>query len=176
MCWVLAQQHGNELVVFDEIKLRNTNTQKTLDHLYKKHGEHMGGWGFYGDATGRHKRTSAVSTDYIQIRNDRRFDVPRVKEIKYPQKNPSLLNRFAACNALFKNAKGEVRCRIHPRCVGLIRDLQVRAYEEGTRFPDDALDVGHFSDALGYLIYKLFPVRASMFSSDMPQSKIIVRS
>lgn len=173
MCWCLAHRYHDEIEVFDELFLRNTNTPAALNHLYSKYKDHMAGWEFYGDAAGRHRKTSAVQSDYIHIRNDRRFDVPRTKKIYYPQKNPLILNRFAACNALFQNAAGEIRCRINPRCETLLTDLRNRAYMEGTRVPDDALDMGHMSDALGYLIYKLFPVRGNMFSSDGGQGRII---
>jgi len=171
MSWVLAHRYGREIHVFDEVFLRNTNTQKTLDYLFDHYHQHQAGCEFYGDATGRSRKTSAVTTDYIQIRNDERFTP---KRIYYPKKNPVLLNRFASCNAMFKNAAGEVRCFISPKCKKLINDLNVRAYKEGTREPDDSLDIGHMSDGFGYLIYKLFPVRGSMFNSDLAGSGRVI--
>lgn len=175
MCWVLAHRYQDKLHVFDEIVLKNTNTPATLKHLHDKFHFHVKGWEFFGDATGRHRKSSAVKTDYIHIRNDRNFDFPRQKKIHYPQKNPRILNRIAACNGILHNAAGEINCLIHPRCKVLIRDLKVRAYKEGTRELDDAMDVGHISDAWGYLVYRLFPVRGNMFSSDS-QGKIIVHN
>ena len=174
MCWCLAHRYGKSLHFFDEVVLRNTNTQKTLNYLHEQYGGHASGWEFFGDAAGRHRKTSAVTTDYIQIRNDRRFDKPGRKKIHYPMKNPVVQNRFAATNALLLSADEEVRCYIHPRCERLIKDLKMRAYKEGTREPDDALDMGHMSDAMGYMVYRLFPVRGNMFSSDYSQGKIII--
>jgi hypothetical protein len=47
---------------------------------------------------------------------------------------------------------------VHKRCKNLIRDLLLRAYKEGTTEPDDYGDVGHITDALGYVIYTIFPL------------------
>jgi hypothetical protein len=157
MCWVLAQSCGGELKVFDEIHISNCNTQQALNELHRRYGTHENGWRFYGDASGRARHTSAAKSDYLTIRGDERFKNARVY---YPLSNPSIADRFAACNAMFENALGIRRMHIHPRCVRLRKDLLVRAYKEGTREPQDPLGVGHITDALGYIIHQLFPVRA----------------
>jgi len=156
MCWCLGHKQEDTLVVFAEVFLRNTNTQKTLDVLYSRFEGHQAGWEFYGDATGKGRKTSASSSDYIQIRNDKRFSPKRVF---YPRSNPPIANRFASTNALLKNAKGVHRLFIHPRCTKLIWDLESRRYKDGSREPDDYGDIGHMTDALGYCIYRLFPIR-----------------
>lgn len=156
MSWVLGHVVGDKLRVFDEISLRNANTPGTLDVLHRKYGQHKAGWHFIGDASARARKTSAVTTDYVQIHNDSRFSP---KKISYPKANPPLAVRFAACNALFMNAAGKSRFELHPRCVNVKNDLEVRAYKEGTREPDDSdKTVGHMSDAVGYVIHRLFPV------------------
>ena len=160
MCWVLAHKVRaadgvEELHVFDELVIRNTNTERTLSELHKRYGRHASGWAFFGDATGRARKTAAAESDYLQIRNDRRFEGARVF---YPRSNPSVVNRFAACNALFRSASGRRRCKIHPKCKRLIDDLEQRAWKEGTREPDDYGDLGHASDAMGYIVTRLFPL------------------
>jgi len=72
---------------------------------------------------------------------------------------------------MFRNAKGVQRLFVDPRCVNLIRDLETRAYREGTREPDDYGDVGHITDALGYVVYRLFPVALS-YGSAPPKVKV----
>lgn len=158
MAWVVCQQLKSDLCleVIGEIWLRNTNTREALDSLSKRFPEHRGGWMFFGDATGAARKTSAATSDYLQIRNDRRFEGARVY---YPRQNPKVADRFAACNALFLNAAGERRLVVHSRCRNLIRDLTTRAYVEGTSEPDDYGDVGHVTDALGYVVHKMFPLR-----------------
>lgn len=157
MAWVVAQVQGDTLVVVDELWMRNTNTVEALDRLHQKFGSWPGGGvRFFGDAAGKARHTSASMSDYLHIKNDARFAGSRVF---YPNANPPRHDRFAACNAMFKSASGERRLKVHPRCVHLIEDLEARAYEEGTSEPDDHDDVGHITDALGYLIHALFPLR-----------------
>lgn len=157
MAWVICQQNPahTDLKVLDELWIRNTNTQETLTRLHERYGFHKAGFDFFGDATSRARNTRATESDYVQIRNDRRFNMARVH---YPKHNPSRANRFASCNALFCNALGERRCFVHPKCKNLIKDLETRAYKEGTNEVDDYGDVGHITDALGYIIYKLYPL------------------
>lgn len=157
MAWIIGQVADNkhDLHIIDELWTRNTNTQQQLDILFQRYGTHKAGFDFYGDATASARKTAASESDYIQIRNDKRFNQARVF---YPAKNPRLANRFAACNAAFCNAEGVRRVLVNERCTNLIRDLDNRAYSPGTMEPDDYGDVGHISDALGYVIYKLFPL------------------
>lgn len=156
MCWVIGHRDSNGIQIFDEIFLRNTSTQKTLDILYTRYQSHEAGWEFFGDAAARQRKTSAAQSDYLQIRNDKRF---RNGQVYYTKSNPQVTDRFAAVNSLFANAQGVRRLFINPRCKHLIEDLSVRAYKEGTREPDDFGDVGHMSDALGYPVFRCFPIK-----------------
>lgn len=162
MSWVLCHLDSYGLRVFDELFLRDTNTIKTLDVLHQRYGSHRAGWEFYGDASGRARKTSASTSDYLQIRNDNRF---KGRKVYYLRSNPPVADRFAATNALLKNAADERRCHIHPRCKHLIDDLKARRYREGTREPDDYGDIGHMTDALGYIIYRRFPIRLASTGS-----------
>jgi hypothetical protein len=157
MAWIIAQRSDDkqQLEVIDELWVRNTNTQECLTRLHERFRSHTAGFAFFGDATGRSRNTRASESDYLQIRNDKRFNGATVH---YPRSNPSRANRFASCNALFANAEGQRRCKIHPRCINLIRDLTHRAYKEGTTDVDDYGDVGHITDAFGYVVHRLFPM------------------
>ena len=159
MAWVIGHIIGTkekELHVFDEMYIRDTHTPQALDELWGRYGDHKAGWVFTGDASSRQRKTSAALTDYIHIQNDKRFENKRVY---IPKSNPGVNDRFSACNALLKNAESQVRLLISPKCKHLIRDLEVRAYKEGTRLVDDTNpDIGHISDGLGYLIWREFPI------------------
>lgn len=158
MAWVIGHRIGDELHVIDEFFLRNTNTPKTLDMLFSRYGQHQAGFMFFGDATGRARKSSASQSDYLLIKSDGRF---KGAHIYYAKSNPLRADRFAATNALFCNAAGTRRCFIHPRCKHLIQDLQERSYIEGTNDADDYGDIGHITDALGYVIHRLFPIRVA---------------
>jgi len=171
MAWSIGQRYGDDqLHIFDELFIRNTNTEATLVELARRYGDHKAGCRFFGDATGKARKTSASQSDYIQIRNFKGIEDARVM---FPEANPPRHDRFASCNAMFLNAAGERRCFIHPRCKNLIRDLTVRAYTAGTSEPDDHDDISHASDAAGYLIHWLFPLR--IVSNSPPPSIPVLR-
>lgn len=163
MAWVIGQSHGEELHVLDEIWMRNTNTTATLQKLAEKYESHHTGVRFYGDATGRARKTSATMSDYVQIRA---FDKILDSRVFFPMSNPAVADRFAACNAMFCNADNRRKLFIHPRCRNLIKDLNTRAYKQGESQPDDHGDVGHITDALGYMIYIVHPIRFKLFESE----------
>lgn len=163
MCWVIAQAIGNEVFVFDELFIRNTNTQGALDALQLRYRDHAGGWKFFGDASGRARHSSASRSDYLIIRGDSRFKESR---IYYPMSNPSIADKFAATNRHFASAAGGRLLFVHPRCKHLRKDLQVRGYKDGSREPNDEGDVGHITDALGYMIHALHPVTAPVGSGN----------
>ena len=168
MCWAIGHRADNGLTVFDELSLRNTNTRQTLDELHARYGEHTGGWEFFGDASGSARKTSADTSDYLQIKNDKRF---RDARVYYPKKNPPIASRFAACNSLMCNAAGERRLYVHPRCKVLIKDLEDRAYKQGSREPDDYGDIGHMTDGLGYIIHRCWPVTLDSLP-DVPKAHV----
>lgn len=157
MAWVIGHFKNETFTIFDELWMRNANTRMALDQLYARYGAHQGGWAFFGDATSKARKTSASESDYAQIRGDTRFQ--RAK-IAYPRANPPRADRFAACNARLCNAAGDRRLLIHPKCKRLIWDLGNRAYVEGSSDVDDYGDLGHISDAMGYIIHYVRPVVA----------------
>jgi hypothetical protein len=162
MAWVLGHNYsssqGNRVEWFDEIWLRNSNTQAALDVLWARYSNHTGGWQFYGDAASKQRKTSAHTTDYVQIFNDPRF-TRAGRTVHYPEANPPTADRFAATNAMFCNADGVHRMFVDPRCKRLIQDLEGRYYKPGTREAADSGDLSHATDALGYVVYRLFPLR-----------------
>ena len=154
MAWVLAHIYDDKRIeVFDELYLADTNTKESLNSLWSKYQHHKGGFVFHGDAAAKNRHTSASKSDYIQIHNDARFKAL----VRFPKANPPIKDRLASCNAMFQNAAGAARIHINPACVHLIDDLAVRGLDS-TGKPDDAADVGHITDGLGYLVYARFPM------------------
>lgn len=160
MAWVLGHVRGNELHLFDELWQRDTNTPRALNTLAGKYRGHKAGWRFFGDAASRQRKTSAALTDYRIIQEHDTFRQMGAS-LHVPKSNPPVADRFAACNAMFCNAGGQRRMYVDPRCKRLIEDLESRSYKEGTSDPDDrALFSGHPTDAMGYVVYRLFPIRS----------------
>lgn len=172
MCWTLGHFIDGKLYIFDEIFLRDTNTPAALQSLHERYGtSHQAEWSFYGDASARSRKTSATRTDYLIIKNDVRFGHKRVY---FPARNPQIKDRTAAVNAAFLNAAGERRLLVHPRCKHLINDLMVMSYKEGTTEIEnyEGTDIGHTSDALGYAVHMLMPIKLARLSAP----KVLIRS
>lgn len=158
MAWVVGQRRDkNGIDWINEIWMRNTNTRKTLDALWEMYCEHRGGFEFYGDATSSARHTSASSSDYQQILSDVRFRRAG-RTLHYPHAAPKRLNRFAACNMMLCNAAGVRHMYVDPKCHHLIDDLESRYCPPGESYPEDAGDLGHITDAMGYAVYVLFPL------------------
>ncbi len=158
MCWVIAQEYSWGLEFIDELFLRDTNTQRALDVLFGRYEHHKGGFIFMGDATGRARKTSASRSDYLIIHNDERFK-ELGRKVKYFKANPLIVNRFASCNAMFCTAGGTRKVFIDPCCKYLKTDLESRYYKSDGREPADSGDLGHCTDAMGYVIHGLFPIK-----------------
>lgn len=156
MAWVLCHAYPEEkrLEVFDELWLRDTNTRATLDVLWNRYGSHRGGWVFIGDAAGAARHTSASFSDYLHIKNDKRFQ----GKVRYPSKNPRVTDRLSETNSLLCNAAGQRRLHIDPRCQHLKDDLEFRALKDDGMPDDSDPDAGHISDALGYVVHSLYPL------------------
>lgn len=158
MAWVLAHEVNGNLCVFDEVFERDTNTPATLARLAYKFQGHRGGFAFYGDATGQGRRTSATESDYDHIRGHEFFRKAG-RTVDYPRSNPGVENRVSATNAMLCNAAGTRRLFVDPKCANLINDLKNRAYKPNSREPADTADLGHITDALGYVVYARYPIQ-----------------
>jgi hypothetical protein len=158
MAWTIGHAWEDRIEWFDEIWLRDTNTDAALKVLVNRYSDHRAGFEFYGDASAKARKTSASTSDYNQILlNEALKELGRT--IHYPAANPPVSSRIAACNAMFCNAHGDCRMFIDPKCTRLIDDLEARYYAPGTCDPADTGDLGHITDAMGYAVLRLFPIR-----------------
>lgn len=66
---------------------------------------------------------------------------------------------------------------VDPACRWLIADLNMRNYKPGTNEPADATggqtDIGHITDAMGYAVWHLFPLRLEL---DYRRQRITTRA
>jgi len=77
-------------------------------------------------------------------------------EYRIPRSNPAVRDRLEMVNGMLKNANGDRRLFIAPRCRELILDLEQVVLQEGSLIIDKTKDLRrtHLSDALGYLIWQ----------------------
>lgn len=168
MCWVFCHLQGDTLLVFDELFIRNTNTPDTLKVMLARYAGHKGGFQMYGDASSRGRHTSAYLSDYNHIVNNLTLQTLG-RTMHYLRGNPFVADRFAATNTRICNSAGDMRVYIAPHCTHLINDLEIRSYKQGIRVADDHDDVGHPSDALGYICHKKWPILPKI-----PGSSIVI--
>ena len=72
-------------------------------------------------------------------------------------------------NARLKNAKGERKLFISPRCKKIIDSIGRLSYIEGTNQIDKVSGLDHMFDAASYGCDFLFPIRTAHDTMDEPQ-------
>jgi hypothetical protein len=154
MCSVVAQVRGGEYSVLDEIVLRRASTEQACEEFRKRFGLPAAGLVVYGDASGAAMKTSG-SSDYGIIREYFRTRAAKVS-YRVPSANPAVRERVAAVNAKLRNAAGDIRLYVDPKCKELIADFEQVSYLEDSTQIDKDRDRRrtHLSDALGYLVWQ----------------------
>lgn len=132
---------GDELWVFDEAWLMDSDTYKMCDHLKRK--------GYQGtvipDSTGKNRKTSGKSDFNILTENG--FTIMSVR-------NPYQVDRVNNLNRLFTANK----IKIHPRCKKLINDLSRVSWKDNKLDQVTDKTLTHISDCLGYVAWRLMPI------------------
>jgi hypothetical protein len=160
MCWVIAQLIDGKFCVIGEIYEHNSYTQSALDRLWSQYSTHRGGFVFYGDPSANSRNVNSDTTSTTIIKNDRRFDSYKLKQVKYKPVHPLRRDRYAAVNSALRSVDGHIKILIDPSCKELIKDLQKVFYKEGTSEADTSdKSVGHITDALGYAVEYLWPIK-----------------
>jgi hypothetical protein len=178
MCMLLMQKVGDDVNVLQEISVRsNESTTQAACRIFAQNAEpyakivgqiygvlevHV-----YGDASGHQRRTSATATDWNLIRQY--FSTYHKGSIeiscRYANINPHVRDRVNCVNARLRNHFGDPQVFISPGCKELIRDLEEVCFTvDSTGAPTTELnksdrDRTHLSDALGYYISQIFPLR-----------------
>jgi hypothetical protein len=175
MCMLLMQRVGDVVYVFDEIVLPNANTEAACQAFLDKAEplyQMVPGYQrpmnveVYGDASGNQKRTSAAETDWTIIRQFfRRWKGTYQESFHILSANPPVRDRINCVNSRLRNTFEENRLFIDPRCRELVKDLEQVAWAtDSTGAVTSDLDKSdrartHASDALGYYIAQVFPLK-----------------
>jgi PBSX family phage terminase large subunit len=146
MTAVVCNVTATDVYVAEEIYLKNSNTHEMAKYIQSKYGA---GLRIIPDATGKALKTSSAGFSDHEILRQHGFKIES-------SSNPFRMDRYNAVNKLLEDR----RLWIDPRCVTLIKDLEQVIFKEGTNMPDTSdKSLGHITDALGYLVYKLFGIR-----------------
>jgi hypothetical protein len=149
MTAVLACQYtDNTIHFFDEIRLKNSNTEELAIEM-KKIAPSVE---CYPDPAGKARSTTSRRSDH-QILRDHGF------LIRAKKAHPSHIDRLNALNRKLKDAEGKVSMTIDPSCVYLIKDLEQCQRDRKGGLAKDNIELTHALDACSYAIAHKFPVR-----------------
>ena len=154
MAWVVGQQEGNKLNIIDEVLVRyNAKTQIAVDTFIKKFTKQTNRIVYLtGDASNNYESHRDYTTDYIIIKDALQGAGFR-PIVQVSKKNPNINNRVNVVCSLLKNE----RLTIDPKARFLINDfLGVESDNKGGKDKTSDPMLTHSSDALDYLVFRLF--------------------
>ena len=105
----------------------------------------------FPDASGAGRRTSSNGVTDVAILQNAGF------RVLHRPRHPAVRDRINAMNSMLKNAEGERRFFVDPKCRNLIQALQRYVYKQGTQIPDKG-KWDHIFDAGSYCVEYLYPV------------------
>jgi len=160
MSSVVAQRSDEAMWVVDEIYLRDGTTQAACEAFVDRHGNHRAGVVVYGDAAGKHRKTSGVS-DFEIVQEYLRTYSDLTVTTKLQDANPQVKERVNLVNRQLRNMAGKVTLTVNRNCRELIKDLNEVCYKAETSEIDKNRDRmrTHLSDALGYLVWQEYQER-----------------
>lgn len=161
MSSVIAQVTRQGIHIFDEINLLGSNTEEVVEELKARypHSKVV----MYPDPASRQRKTSAGGKTDFSILANAGF------EMKARRNHTPIRDRVNSVNALLKNAAGERKLFVDPKCKHTLDSLQRLTYKEGTSQIDKDSGLDHFADALGYLVDYLFPIKRQSDQEDVGQ-------
>lgn len=179
---------GTIVDIIDELVLPESGPELVAKEFLHRYGNYNGPIIIYGDPSALNKRTSANDVSLFQIIYDIITDPAKagmpevtpkkaevtVKKIKGHTKI-SVVSRVESTNYMLKSPKGDVRLYINPKCTYLrlsLEDMRWMETQNDTSVMDTRCDklaakspnkralhlLSHPTDALGYYIYKRFPI------------------
>jgi phage terminase large subunit len=150
MAGVLGSRVGDTLHIWDEVALKQSNTDEMCMHLKHKFPRRQ--IVAYPDPTGSARKTSAAGeTDHGIIR---KYGY-RVISPKHPW---AVKDKINSTNWLIRTAHGDCKLLVHPRCKNTIKALRNVTYKEGSEdyVIDKTANIEHWTDGLGYLVLGAF--------------------
>jgi hypothetical protein len=155
MSAVIGCKAGDQFHVIDEITIQNGNTELISDAIQVKYPNRR--VQVYPDPSGKARKTSSPvgQTDFSIL-------AAHGFRVLAPNSAPLVVDRNNEVNAMFKNAAGDRRLLVHPRCKQLIKCLDGLTYKADTSQPDKGMGLDHLPDALSYLIHYEYPMNQKM--------------
>jgi len=157
MSSVIVQTRGEEIRVLDEIVIRHANTEDACIRFLERYRDHPSDILIYGDSSGRARHSNAPRSDYEIVRATLGEMGRPAGLFQTTKQNPLVQQRVRLMNRKLRDASGRITLFVDPKCRELIKDFEQVSYKEG-----DDLEIRkqrartHTSDALGYVVCKVF--------------------
>jgi hypothetical protein len=150
---IMQPQENGDVWIVDEIVLKGSNTEEVCDELERKYWRHQARITLFPDPNGNTKQHARGESD-LDIFRERGF-----KRQKFHRRTPMIADRVNSVNRMLKTGDGTIRMRVNESCEANIQSLEQTIYKKNTREIDKAGDMEHMTDAVGYPIEYMFPVR-----------------
>ncbi len=142
---------------FDEVVIEGARTESNLEEaankgLFELSSEYI----CHGDATGTRRDTRSNLSDYEIIDNFmRRYTQKNGTTLRYkreiPTVNPPIRTRHNVMNRYLKNALGEVKIFVYPKCKVFREGMKLTKLRRGAEYQeDDSKFYQHITTAAGY--------------------------
>jgi hypothetical protein len=151
MSAAIAIRKGDTLYVIDEIRMFSSNTTEIVEEIKSRYPKSKV-W-VYPDPASRQRKTSAGGTTDLTILQNAQFVV------KCPNSHTPVRDRINAVNSRLCSSNGIRHLIFDPKVKYTIEAVERQTYKEGSSQPDKDSGYDHMTDALGYLVDYLFPVR-----------------
>lgn len=148
------------LTIVGERKARNSDTYalvKWMSGYCREHNIPRERVTFFPDASGKARSTSGKSD--FRIIKEAGF------RVEAPLANPRVKDRVNAVNGVLKPLDGPpTRMRINSDCTDVINTLEKQPWDtdKDPPEPDKKGGLDHIGDALGYMVWKKFPIKAKV--------------
>ena len=146
MAGVICSRVGDTLHIWDEIAVKNSNTDEVALMLRTRFPDRK--LIAYPDPTGKARKTSAAGeTDHGILRK-------HGIEVIAPKQPWAVKDRLNATNWLICNAEKQRRLFVHPRAKNTIKGFKSVTFKEGAEdfIVDKSANLEHWQDGCGYLI------------------------
>jgi hypothetical protein len=118
----------------------------------------------HGDATGESQWAGTSESCYDLVRRPlKEWGIPY--QIRHHVGNPPLRDSIDATNEAFLDINNKAHVMIHPRCVGLLKDLKSMKADSNGMIDKHELELGHFADCGRYAIHFCRPLHRNLSSA-----------
>lgn len=164
MSLLVCQMRDGWLLVLDEFVYGPATIDEIVTDFRNRYPAHRAELYVYGDSTRGSSTPQTAKSNWYVVQSALRGYTSKPL-FKVPLQNPNIGDRLLAVNRKLKGVDGEPSLRISRRCRELIQDLREVVMSDDQKRIKKSYDPEspysrrtHASDAIGYLIYREWPV------------------